>query len=102
MKLERGYESFYTTGKFVGGRKEKHYYFHINPKSLELSIAFYDSYRRCHMLQTVAYINPSDKCEFLQTFWEIFGISQNKRIRKEHERLWETLKEQKTQGRETK
>lgn len=99
MKLEKGYKNLlYATGRFVRGRKQKHYYLHINPEGIKLSIAFYDSYRRCSMLQGVAYIKPKERCELLQTLWEKFGLfSSNKRIIKEHARLWETLKEQEIQ-----
>jgi hypothetical protein len=45
------------------------------------------------MLQGVASIRPKERCELLQIFWEKFGLSSNKRIIKEHARLWETLEE---------
>jgi hypothetical protein len=95
MKLEKSYKNvLYATGRFVRGRKQKHYYLRVDPEGIRLDIAFYDSYRRCSMLQGVAYIKPTERCELLQTFWEELGLSSNKRIIKEHARLWETLKEQ--------
>jgi hypothetical protein len=94
MELEKGYKNLlYAAGRFVRGRKRKHYYLDIDPEGIRLSITFYDSYRRFNVLQDAAYIRPTERCKLFQTSWEKFGLSSNKRIIKEHARLWETLKE---------